>query len=246
MLSNRIELTAIADSEILAGFDVRAPFMTAGTADYVQDGLIAQWDGIENVGQGLQHDSAAAVWKDLVGTRDLPLVAGRGSFTSNALYCAGGSYAAGPTNELTGFQTIEVVCGRTTSGNGILFDGGLNSVCFTVNAGDTFFMGNGRFYRFFRSPTTLAWRSGARYTADGVAARHTLTTDSWSNNDRQLAVGARITGPAVYPYKGEVHAIRVYDRALTDAELAHNFLLDSIRFFGRERPKRTGSVLIVR
>lgn len=38
--------------------------------DYVQDGLIAMWDGIENAGWGV-HDPNATVWKDLVGTRDL-------------------------------------------------------------------------------------------------------------------------------------------------------------------------------
>lgn len=31
---------------------------------YIQDGLIAQWDGIENVGPGLPHDSAATKWID--------------------------------------------------------------------------------------------------------------------------------------------------------------------------------------
>ena len=60
-----------------------------------------------------------------------------------------------------------------------------------------------------------------------------------------VTVGAR-PGGSPYSYKGNIHAIRVYDRALTDAELAHNFLLDSIRFFGRERPKKSGTVLIVR
>ena len=34
--------------------------------DYVQNGLIAMWDGIENVGYG-QHDDAATTWVDLTG-----------------------------------------------------------------------------------------------------------------------------------------------------------------------------------
>ena len=38
--------------------------------DYVQDGLIAMWDGIENAGWGV-HDPNATVWKDLVGGYDL-------------------------------------------------------------------------------------------------------------------------------------------------------------------------------
>ena len=40
--------------------------------DYVQDGLIAMWDGIENAGWGV-HDPNATVWKDLVGGYDIPL-----------------------------------------------------------------------------------------------------------------------------------------------------------------------------
>ena len=34
--------------------------------DYVQDGLVAHWDGIENVGYGI-HDDNATVWTDLTG-----------------------------------------------------------------------------------------------------------------------------------------------------------------------------------
>ena len=38
--------------------------------DYVQDGLIAMWDGIENAGLGV-HDQNATKWKNLVGTEDM-------------------------------------------------------------------------------------------------------------------------------------------------------------------------------
>ena len=35
-------------------------------SDYVQDGLVAMWDGIENAGWGV-HDPNATTWKDLTG-----------------------------------------------------------------------------------------------------------------------------------------------------------------------------------
>ena len=35
-------------------------------ADYIQDGLVAMWDGIENAGWGV-HDENATVWKNLLG-----------------------------------------------------------------------------------------------------------------------------------------------------------------------------------
>ena len=34
------------------------------SADYVQDGLVAQWDGLDNVDTGT-HDPTATVWKNL-------------------------------------------------------------------------------------------------------------------------------------------------------------------------------------
>ena len=37
---------------------------------YVQEGLIAMWDAIENVDWGI-HDSSATTWKDLIGSNDL-------------------------------------------------------------------------------------------------------------------------------------------------------------------------------
>lgn len=38
---------------------------TPTAKDYVQSGLIAMWDGIENAGWGV-HDASATVWKDLI------------------------------------------------------------------------------------------------------------------------------------------------------------------------------------
>lgn len=37
---------------------------------YITDGLVAMWDGEWNVGGGLPHDPAAAVWKDICGNYD--------------------------------------------------------------------------------------------------------------------------------------------------------------------------------
>lgn len=47
---------------------------TVSARDYVQSGLVAQWDGIENAGYGV-HNAQASSWKDLIGTNDLALTA---------------------------------------------------------------------------------------------------------------------------------------------------------------------------
>lgn len=57
---------------------------------YIQDGLIAMWDGIENAGWGV-HDPNATVWKDLVGSIAVNRV-GNPVFNSNHCYFDGDSY----------------------------------------------------------------------------------------------------------------------------------------------------------
>ena len=46
--------------------------------DYVQDGLVAMWDGIENAGLGV-HDPNATTWKDLSGNGHDLLLSGTAS-----------------------------------------------------------------------------------------------------------------------------------------------------------------------
>ena len=49
------------------------PTAQAGSASqYVQDGLLACWDGFENAGADA-HDASATVWKDLVAGREFNL-----------------------------------------------------------------------------------------------------------------------------------------------------------------------------
>ena len=50
---------------------------------YVQDGLVAQWDGIDNAGTGT-HDPAATTWKELKGNLQ----------TTATVRCTGGRSAA--------------------------------------------------------------------------------------------------------------------------------------------------------
>lgn len=52
-------------------------------SDYVQDGLVAVWDGIENAGWGV-HDKQATEWRELInGT--YTVLGGKGYFDGNAM-----------------------------------------------------------------------------------------------------------------------------------------------------------------
>ena len=66
MSANLMSL-ARSGGKFLKLFGDRKMVKTMPTArDYVQDGLIAMWDGIENAGWGV-HDPNATTWKDLTG-----------------------------------------------------------------------------------------------------------------------------------------------------------------------------------
>lgn len=67
------------------------------TSNYVQDGLIACWDGIENAGKGV-HDSEATVWTDIVGGKKFALTTG---VTVDAEFVVDKTAALGPVPDDT-------------------------------------------------------------------------------------------------------------------------------------------------
>lgn len=242
--SNAITVAVNDVVNLTASFEPRTEECLAPTAaGYIRDGLIAQWDGEENVGLGLPHDPDATVWKDLAGDRDLPLTA-RGSFSENALVCgAGSSYAAGPTNAFSTIRTFEIVCDKcTTSDWNMLFYGGSSSLLLSAS-GNLFLWGNSRLCYFYYSPTTLSIVDGTYY-ADGLRADLSGSTDWWGERGTSLTVAdSNINGR---PYHGRIYSIRVYDRVLTDAERRHNYLIDCRRFFGLVKPSLPGGIIRVR
>ena len=95
---------------------------TYTSASYVQNGLIAQWDGIDNAGTGT-HDPTATTWKDLKGSLDMTLTA-KGWWNShgNALFVNG--MGAQGTNAAPAYKTIEVVYRMAKNGGRLLFVSG--------------------------------------------------------------------------------------------------------------------------
>ena len=210
---------------------------------YVQDGLIAHWDGIENAGVG-KHDLGASAWKDLVGSRDLRLNANCGYFRHNSLYCActASGYAAGGADACTDYLTIELRCDP----NPKPIPNSSYDSAYIFCAGDT-----SNYRMFAQSTTGFLVRSGSSYynrpseaatcsaTYSGTSANayytngapsKALSASTWSNRGNKIAVGNGYNTAMTYPYSGNVYTIRLYSRALTQEELAHNAMLDYARF----------------
>ena len=227
------------------------PAATYTSQSYSQNGLIGQWDGIENAGVG-QHDATATTWVDLTGTTgDFMLTDGVASFTADGLKKVAKGYMAKGANPGNTVRVIEVVLSGVQANwvNAVFIK---QNQTVTVKNGST---GDQRNY-FFDSwktgaltadkpdPETIAVVYNASYdTATAAYANGAaLPTgadgkNSWGgNSDGSMTIGGRVgnygSSNDTITYGYTIHAIRFYNRELTEAEIARHAKIDQIRFFG--------------
>ena len=230
---------------------------TYTSASYVQSGLIAQWDGIDNVGTGT-HDPTATTWKDLKGNLDMTLNA-KGSWTgNNALYVSGGGAGAQGADKTPAYKTIEIVFKMMTGDGRIIFSSGIGNrfVVVDTNSSDNRFDGkflyfNGdlssgdadkRIYWFLDknavcfAAATYGDSKLSNVYFNGAVRNDGTMRNNWGVGDGKVAVGGRSITVAntSYPWVGEVYAIRLYDRVLTAEEIASNSAIDKARFLPPE------------
>jgi len=202
---------------------------------YVQDGLIAMWDGIENAGWGV-HDANATTWKDLVGSDDLifsaaPQVGDLG-FTIPHY-----SYAASQTARTMSNYTIEICAVFSYNGNFTdLFSfqsknesDSLNGIPFIIlpTTNPNLFpplgvlsTGNGCYAVSVISGTSgQCYQNGVFRGATTVQANNAVYVIANSLRTRTINSYARL-----------FRAIRLYNRALSADEVAANYAVDKARF----------------
>lgn len=251
----RLYDTVLTAKEIAANAAIdRARFQPTESSLYVQDGLIAQWDGKDNAGRGV-HDAAATVWKDLVGGLDLSLTEnGSWSAGGNALVVNGPS-AVGET-AAPAYQTIEVVYRMTRSGGRILLNSGDDArhVLFDsskVYLDGCYYQGPTTPYASFTLNTNEVCSLAGVYEGDSVASLYFdgaqkndgLHNNYWSSSKTLVLGGRLIEGYNSYPWYGEIYAIRLYNRRLTKAELSYNNKIDRLRFLSNKNYKGRDALL---
>ena len=221
---------------------------------YVQSGLVAQWDGIENAGAG-QHDPNATTWKNLKqGSVDFPLPSGctvgddsvtipakTKVTTSTSVFPSETPDAHAGTYEC--YWATPAIPTSGSYGATVLF---ISDMSFLYRVDKDKFQGtarmaDGKFYRHNFSYTATEQRS---FHTVSYATMGTTTADNAfyldgasrsgtvSGNGETMAQTAR-TGlvhhdTAAYPviYK----AARIYNRKLTEAEVIYNAAVDRLRF----------------
>lgn len=226
---------------------------TPTAKDYVQSGLVAMWDGIENAGWGV-HDPNATTWKDLIGNRDWTLGPSTsyewtdnsfdakdknaatqdfidGSLVSMVEFCAKIRRQESAINGNYAF----VILGRFQYGitrpyYGLLFRNA-NGTDLALMAGLSYF--NRTYPEFSETPASFSFpdyaTSSKRAYFDGVS-RAPNANNTLDYNASQRGTVARIGGLPVKDMPIEIYNMRLYSRALTADEIARNYNIDKLRF----------------
>ncbi len=226
------------------------------TSDYVQDGLVAQWDGVENAGVGVHEDSPSA-WVDIVGGLEITIPEWV-TVETNAFYSE--SSTATRTypsiSSIPGLGdnvTIEVVAERVMWRDKTNY-GNLQPVITSPYAKFGYRQDStaGVFYQMPIGTNNKLWLYTSTSGSFDVSECHTYTARVTMPRDVSntlLVDAATVPGWAKEGTDGlptdpptnwtffsapradvRLHAIRVYNRKLTDAEVTANAAVDNVRF----------------
>ena len=219
--------------------------------NYVQDGLVAMWDGEWNAGRGV-HDPNATVWKDLVGTRDLAMLDMTTSsrcWKKKYAYTAGGALTQSSTEQISEARAIECVHMRTADGRAyaspLVWNGFVNGTTESYNITTCILTWHHEaatgglqvaYDKFASFDTPIDYNTIYTFTAQySISFRNaigmevqTLEGDSWGYmGDFQLACRDELNS---YNSPGRFYCIRIYNRELSANEVAHNYAVDKARF----------------
>ena len=208
---------------------------------YVQDGLIAMWDGIENAGWGV-HDSSAQGWTNLVTGDVSPLVNSIGSFEDNRF--AAGNGGGVNIGLFSGVCALEICVSRHSSNYSIVSPDKDANDSTTISAINMIFVngvgyvpnkqnaGKRVSFEDYTTPHTIAFvretpSDGSVVTyGDGIISTGNLYNDYWKVSKGYLAYSSYQSRWSNI----DCYCLRLYSRALTADEIAANYAIDKARF----------------
>ncbi len=236
---------------------ILAPSAQAGLlyepSNYAARGnLLLQLDGIRNTGLLKAHDNAATTWFNLVDPRTSATLnqyktnTGNSAWRDNAYYLDGDKYwqtiaelggSSTTTIEVFGDLSLEsmeayanYISRANTADHGIWIKKGENTLWWkanveglTLSARPSIPNWDGKGFS-----AVLDTKQAVLYTG-GVAGTPQTRTDSKSLPGCKYNIGCAYS-TTYYPTKGTFYSVRIYNRALTAAEVKQNYDLDQIRF----------------
>ena len=206
-------------------------------SSYVQDGLIGQYDGIENAGVGV-HGSPEQ-WKDLIGSNDL-LLENITWGDDGAIYNGSNSVAYLSSLPFSdSFQSVEICATMTGSNNWMTFQFSNTSYMGYNGSGRFIVVTKGAGSNDYRStpfvPSNVHTASALpsrKLAVDGLiqTTRYTNTNGVSQNDKYKTLFGARYYNGITLVLTGKIHSIRIYDKELSQDELTKNYNIDKKRF----------------
>lgn len=230
---NPLKLTYVPTIKSVSAYFAPEDGPVAEVRNYSYDGIVGFWDGIVNEDFHLPHSNDARQWKNLVGFGDFPLIEGNAQFTNNALVCRSrkNGNATGSIPSLGSIRTVEVLCGLPSSGWSVVLT--MPSI-FLMSSSAVQLGGSGALHPATTNQATYAFvytkeRGWVFFENGAEITEENYNDNSVWNDGSALILGAR---DGAYPYVGDIHAVRLYNRALSSVELVHNSDVDQQRFFG--------------
>lgn len=214
--------------------------------DYIKNGLVLYLDGIDNTRQG--HDDNSDVWEDLSGNRNDGTI----SNPNNSIVWNTNCFSfdsiddkviVPESNTISPIeQTIEVVL----KANGASLNSSNGTQIFFVKwQGYTMELNSNRTFSYGRKSGYLRTTSSIDYgKIYSIVANHENNTSKiYLNNNyenKQTVEPMKYSGMNYISignygnsnrfFNGNIYVIRMYNRALTDEEIAHNYEIDKSRF----------------
>ena len=225
--------------------------------DYVQDGLMGNFDAISNHGADHLHNTYTRTWRNLVVDQpSATFNTANGSWSDDAFRFTGNVHASveAPGIDVGGsnlsIQLATVVDWTEQpfgSGYYAIFFGNNNNNDTDIFFNNTSTVTNNNTLRFNADPLgtsnnrpTLTWEGryatailgdGVSYLVQGTTLTGGKTRTNKTVPARNFTWGGQTSSAKGYA-KGTFYSVRIYNRPLTEAELVQNRKVDEIRYRG--------------
>lgn len=216
---------------------------------YIQDGLVAMFDGQWNSGRGV-HSASPNVWVDLIGDNDLNVMLDNVIIGDNYLQNTSYSSCIAYKSRVIPCGTQEIVMqvddydpakSAFVIANNV--NGYRGNFHWSYNSFSSLMTGSlGRESRsYFSYPITdrgihtcsasgLTESPVATCIMDGALQTDTRTTTGREGSHSYFVLGGLDPREGIYGTKCKVFCVRLYNRNLSQTEILHNQHIDNIRF----------------
>ena len=199
--------------------------------DYINNGLILYLDGINNTRNG--HITDTNVWEDL-SDNNYDVTMENMTVNNNNMYFNGTDSKIYSNNSINAVSVELVLELEDTAQSYYIASFGSKDkiLAWSPTNGKGFSLGHNK-ERYFVDNLYKLTSISAQYNPDKMylnseRLEQNVSAESWGGTPSYpFMISGYVNG---YRVKGKIYAVRVYNRALTEEEIQHNYKVDKLRF----------------